>query len=85
MTSDASALPPFASQWLAQLRIGFERLEAMRREQLRNMTEQDAARIFEQLDPPRPYELRSGSGLIEQQRKFRQIWDRMHRDASKES
>lgn len=73
-------LPEFASQWLAQRRLGFARLEELRQQQLRNMTEAEAARIFSQLDPPRPYRLRPSSGLVEQQRWFRMLKEKL--DAS---
>ncbi len=63
-------LPSFAAQWLAQRRIGFARIDQLKADQLRGMTEADAARIFAQLDPPRPYALRPSSGLVEQQRLF---------------
>ena len=69
-------LPEFAHAWLAQRRLATARLEEMRLEELSQMTESDAARIFEQLDPPRPYELRPSSGLIEQQRWFRLLFDK---------
>jgi hypothetical protein len=42
----------------------------MRVEELRRMTEADAARVFAQLDPPRPYAVRPSSGLVDQQRLF---------------
>ena len=64
-------LPSFAARWLAQRRLGFARLDALQRQELRQMTERESARIFSQLDPPRPYELRPSSGLVEQQRWFR--------------
>ena len=63
-------LPAFAPQWLTQWRTAAARLEELRRQELRAMTEADAARIFAQLDPARPYELRPTSGLVEQQRWF---------------
>lgn len=74
---DGRDLPPFAATWLAQRRIAYERLERMRLEELRLMTQADAARVFAQLDPPRPYVLRPSSGLIQQQRLFSQL----HRQA----
>ncbi len=72
-------LPDFASQWLAQWRIAGARLDEMRRQELSAMTEADAARIFDQLDPVRPYELRPTSGLVEQQRWFRKLADLLDR------
>ena len=66
-------LPPFAATWLAQRRRGYERLERMRLEELRSMTEVDAAGVFARLDPLRPYVLRSSSGLVEQQRLFAKL------------
>jgi len=66
-------LPPFAATWLAQRRLAHERLERMRMEELRRMTPADAARVFAQLDPPRPYVLRPSSGLIQQQRLFAKL------------
>ena len=68
-------LPEFASEWLSQRRIGFARLEQLRQEELRAMTETEAARVFAQLDPPQPYELRPSSGLVEQQRWFERLHD----------
>lgn len=67
---DRHDLPAFAPQWMAQWRIAAARLELLRSETLRALTQRDAARIFALLDPPRPYELRSSSGLVEQQRWF---------------
>lgn len=63
-------LPAFASQWMAQWRVAATRLESLRRQQMRELTEADAARLFAMLDPPRPYQLRPSSGLVEQQRWF---------------
>jgi hypothetical protein len=67
---NSEPLPDFAPQWLAQRRLGYARLEELKLEELRQMTESDAARIFAMLDPPRPYALRPSSGLVEQQRWF---------------
>lgn len=67
---DRNDLPAFAPQWMAQWRMAAARLELLRRERLRQLTEDDAARMFALLDPPRPYELRPSSGLVEQQRWF---------------
>ena len=66
-------LPDFAEQWYSQISAGYEKVEAMRTAELQNMTEQDSARIFARLEPPRPFEIRSSSGLIEQQRLFRKL------------
>lgn len=66
-------LPDYAHEWYAQISAGYEKLEAIRTAELRNMTEQDAARIFDQLEPPRPFEIRPSSGLVEQQRLFRKL------------
>ena len=82
-TSDP--LPAFAARWLQQRRLGFERLDQMKRQSLRQMTEADAARIFAQLDPPRPYTLRESSGLVEQQRWFRLLRDRLNEQSSRPS
>jgi hypothetical protein len=57
----------------------------MKRQSLRQMTEADAARIFAQLDPPRPYTLRESSGLVEQQRWFRLLRDRLNEQSSRPS
>ena len=70
-------LPDFAPQWLAQWRRAAARLEQLRREELENLTESQAASIFAQLDPPRPYELRPSSGLVEQQRWFQLFREKM--------
>lgn len=67
----SEGLPPYAAQWFEQRRLGFERLDHLRRQAIREMTESESAKIFAQLDPPRPYQLRPSSGLIEQQRWFR--------------
>lgn len=75
--SDRESLPPFAATWLAQRCLGYERLRRMRLEELRSMTEADSARIFAQLDPPRPYALRPSSGLVEQQRLFAKLHRRL--------
>lgn len=75
--SDRESLPPFAATWLAQRRLGFERLERMRLEELRSMTEADADRIFANLDPARPDALRPSSGLVEQQRLFAKLQHRL--------
>lgn len=66
-----------AIQILAQRRLGYERIEQLRLERLRNMTEREAAEIFDTLDPPRPYRLRPSSGLVEQQRRFAGIRQRL--------
>jgi hypothetical protein len=64
----------------AQRQLGHDRIEQMRREQLRQMTEADAARIFSQLDPPRPYVLRPTSGLVEQQLRFAKLREELLRE-----
>ena len=75
--ADREVLPPFAATWLAQRRLAYQRLERMRLEELRRMTEADAARTFAQLDPPRPFVLRPSSGLVEQQRLFTALHQRL--------
>ncbi len=77
-------VPAFARQWMAQWRIAATRLEELHRQELRNMTEADAARIFALLDPPRPYELRPTSGLVEQQRWFRLFRETLAHGTSEE-
>lgn len=72
---EGECLPSFAATWLSQCRLGYERLAQLRMEELRNMTEIEAGRVFAQLDPPRPYLLRSSSGLVEQQRLFAKLRD----------
>ena len=76
LTMLSEPLPPFAAEWLAQRNIGHARLEELRIERLRQMTEAESARIFSMLDPPRPYTLRPSSGLVEQQRWFRLLRER---------
>jgi hypothetical protein len=74
---DTEYLPPFASEWMAQWRIAAARLESLRRREIRDLTEASAARVFALLDPPRPYQLRPSSGLIEQQRWFAELRRKM--------
>jgi hypothetical protein len=74
---DTEYLPPFASEWMAQWRIAAARLESLRRREIRDLTEASAARVFALLDPPRPYQLRPSSGLIEQQRRFAELRRKM--------
>jgi hypothetical protein len=67
----SSSLPPFAHAWLQQHLAGAAKMEALRLEELRRMTEDDAAKIFALLDPPHPYPLRQSSGLVQQQYWFK--------------
>ena len=69
--SPSTPLPAFARQWLEQRLLAAAKLEELRIQELIGLTEADAAQIFAQLDPCRPYELRPSSGLVEQQRWFR--------------
>ncbi len=64
-------LPDFAEAWMRQRTVSAERLSAMRRQELCEMTEAESAAVFAKLEPCRPYPLRPTSGLVEQQRLFR--------------
>jgi hypothetical protein len=79
--SDFAELPDFAAEWLAQRRLGQAKLEQLKLRSLREMTEADSARIFAQLDPPRPYVLRTTSGLVEQQYWFQLLWQRAQEES----
>ena len=78
-------LPEFAPRWLQQRRLGFAKLEELQRNELCTMTEAEAARVFAQLDPPRPYPLRASSGLVEQQRWFRLLRECHERNTGRSS
>lgn len=73
--AETEYLPDFAPEWFAQWRLAANRLAELHLERLANLTESEAGRIFALLDPPRPYELRSTSGLVEQQRLFGKLRD----------
>ena len=60
----------FEKEWLEQWKCATQELESVWQRELRSLSEADAVRMFNQLDAPRPYPLRRGSGLTDQQRFF---------------
>lgn len=63
-------LPEFAHEWMNQWKRAAVRLAELRRENLKQLTEAEAARMFEMLEPPWPFKLRPTSGLVQQQNRF---------------
>jgi hypothetical protein len=68
-----SPLPPFANEWMAQWRHAAVELPKIRASELRALTEQQVIAAAISLEPQRPYELRTGSGMVEMQRVFSRV------------